>query len=44
MSLRERRKSLKDRKPSDLSLNDGFIRFIWALTTELCSQSASSFS
>ena len=44
MSERERRKSLKDLKPSDFSLKDGSIRFIWAFTAELCSQSASSFS
>ena len=43
-SLRERRKSLNDRNPSDFSQNDGSIRFICALTAELCSQSASSFS
>src|SRR3954469_22959895 len=43
-SLRERRKSLNDLNPSDFSENDGSIRFIWALTAELCSQSASSFS
>src|SRR6201999_1349494 len=43
-SVRERRKSLKDLKPKDFSLNDGSIRFIWALTAELCSQSTSSFS
>jgi hypothetical protein len=28
VSDRDRRKSLKDRKPSDFSLNDGSIRFI----------------
>jgi hypothetical protein len=31
-------------KPNDFSLNDGSIRFIWALTAELWSHSASSFS
>ena len=41
-SERDRRKSLKDRKPSDFSLNDGSIRFICAFTAELCSQSTSS--
>ena len=43
-SLRERRKSLNDRNPRDFSENDGSIRFIWALTAELCNQSASCFS
>ena len=43
-SDRDRRKSLKDLKPNDFSLNDGSIRFICALTAELCSQSTSSFS
>jgi hypothetical protein len=43
-SLRERRKSLNERNPSDFSENDGSMRFIWAFTAELCSQSASSFS
>jgi hypothetical protein len=37
-------KSLNDLKPKALSLNDGSIRFIWALTAELWSHSASSFS
>ena len=36
-SLRERRKSLNDRNPRDFSLNDGSMRFICALTAELCS-------
>ena len=40
----DRKKSLKDLNPKDFSLNDGSIRFICALTAELCSQSASSFS
>ena len=44
MSERDRRKSLKDLKPKDFSLNDGFIRVICTLTAELCSQSTSSFS
>ena len=43
-SERERSKSLKDLNHRDFSLNDGSIRFICALTTELCSQSTSSFS
>jgi hypothetical protein len=43
-SERDRRESLKDLNPKDFSLNDGSIRFICALTAELCSQSTSSFS
>ena len=43
-SPRDRRKSLNDLKPKAFSLNDGSIRFIWGLTAEWWSQSASSFS
>ncbi len=43
-SPRDRRKSLNDLKPKAFSLKDGSIRFIWPLTAELCSHSASSFS
>ncbi len=43
-SERDRRKSLNDLNPNDFSLNDGSIRFICALTAELCSHSTSSFS
>jgi hypothetical protein len=32
-SARDRRKSLKDRKPKDFSLNDGSIRFICSKLT-----------
>ena len=35
MSERDRRKSLKDLKPKDFSLNDGFIRVICALRKSL---------